>query len=159
MNKTKIFDRTATAIMAACILILTADVIYSHIYFLRNSEKFPYELHIVGAVGIFFFLFLISANRLRMIFTGQPAEKTDPGDRNFREDFPRSFIGISLLHMINSKSRHLSRSGLAGNVDIDAVTMEIITLWIFGAAAFVLFYVLWDYFKKKINANKQQSSQ
>ncbi len=159
MSKAKIFDRTATAIMAACVLILTADVIYSHIYFLRNSEKFPYELHIVGAVGIFFFLFLISANRLRMIFTGQPAEKTDPGDRNFREDFIRSFIGISLLHMINSKSRQLSRSGLAGNVDIDAVTMEIITLWILGAAAFVLFYVLWDYFKKKITANKQQSSQ
>ena len=159
MSKAKIFDRTATAIMAACVFILTADVIYSHIYFLRNSEKFPYELHIVGAVGIFFFLFLISANRLRMIFTGQPAEKTDLGGRNFREDFIRSFIGISLLHMINSKSRQLSRSGLAGNVDIDAVTMEIIILWILGAAAFVLFYVLWDYFKKKITANQQQSAQ
>ncbi len=149
MNKTKIFDLAVRAIMISCLLILTADVIYSDIYFLRNSEKFPYEFHILWGVLVFFFLFIISVNKLRLIFTGQPTEKSEPENRNLWEDFFRSLIGITLLDIIENQSNQLSRSGLNGNVNIDAVTMDIITLWLFGIAGYILFYLLWNYFKRR----------
>ena len=150
MDREKIFNRAFTIIMIAPVVILFVNHIYSDIYFLRNGENFIYESSISVSSLIFFFLIVFSSRKLREIFTGQPpkAQKNEEVERSWT-DHLRTLIGIGILNFIGDKSKQLSQSGLNNTVNVDAVTMDIITLWVVGIAGFMLFHFLWGYFEKK----------